>query len=42
MMLLLLKNVKFEKWKNEFCMSIDYGSKIDLIGSKSFVEVDYE
>ena len=27
--------------KNEFCMSNDYGSKIHLIASKIFEEVDF-
>ena len=30
-----------KKEKNEFCMSNDYGSKIDLIASKFFVELDF-
>ena len=30
-----------KNFKNEFCMSNDYGSKIDLIASKFFVDVDF-
>ena len=32
---------KMNKEKNEFCMSNDYGSKINLIASKFFVDVDF-
>ena len=32
---------KLKNEKNEFCMSNDYGSKIDLIASKFFVELDF-
>ena len=36
------KNVNIEKRKkNEFCMSNDYGSKIDLIALKFLEEVDF-
>ena len=32
---------KFNNEKNEFCMSNDYGSKIDLIALKFLLEVDF-
>ena len=35
------ENVNNEKWKNEFCMSNDCGSKIDFIASKFLVQVDF-
>ena len=35
------KIVNNEKWKNEFCMSNDYKSKIHLIASKLFVAIDF-
>ena len=35
----MIKKLKNEK--NEFCMSNDNGSKIDLIASKFLLEVDF-